>query len=84
VLAARVKDGDDRQIGVREEPIVGSGAGRFGNRSRRPEVLVSGQTSEMLAADSGEAGCLFLGEDLLARPDSDHLGLSICVMLQQG
>jgi hypothetical protein len=38
----------------------------------------------VLAADSGEAGGLFLGEDLLARLDSDHLGLSICVMLQQG
>ena len=79
-----MKDGHDRQIGVREEPLFGSGAGCFGNGPRRPEMLVPSETSEVLGANSGEAGGLFLGEDLLARPDSDHLGLSICVMLQQG
>jgi hypothetical protein len=32
----------------------------------------------MFAADAGQSGDLFLGEDFLTRLDGDHFGPSIC------
>jgi hypothetical protein len=59
----------DHQIRAAEYPFFGP---RGGGAGERAEVFVSGEAAEVLAADAGEAGDFFLGEDFLARLDSDH------------
>ena len=71
MLAAWMEHGHDHQIGIAEEPFLGS-SGSFGHAIERSKVLVPRETAKMLAADASQAGDLFLGENLLARLNSDH------------
>ena len=71
MLATGMEHGHDHQIGVAEEPFLGPGSS-FGDTGQRSKVLVPRQASQMLVADACQAGDLFLGENLLARLDSDH------------
>jgi hypothetical protein len=71
VLAARVEHVHDHQIGVAEEPFLGS-CGSFGDAGQRSEVLIPRKAPEMFAANACEASNFVLGENRLARLDSDH------------
>src|SRR5271154_476434 len=83
MLATGMEHGHDHQIGVAEEPLPGAGRS-LRRTSLRSEVLNPRQAPQMLAADARQAGDLFLGENLLARLDSDHcLGLQLLRCFQQ-
>jgi hypothetical protein len=71
VLAAGMEHVHDHQFRVAKEPFLGP-CGSFGDAGQRSEVLVARQTSQMFAADAREARDLVLGENPLARLDSDH------------
>jgi hypothetical protein len=73
VFAARLEDGHDHEIRVRVQPFLRSRARLFRHARKRPEVFVPREATEVLAADAGEAGNFFLGEDLLAGLDSHHV-----------
>jgi hypothetical protein len=76
VLAARLKDRQDHQFRVGEKPPAGLGACRFSGVRQSSEMLVASQATQMLDANACQVGDLILGENLLARFDSDHRATS--------
>jgi len=75
VLAAWIENGKNHQIGVRKEPFLGFRTRGFRDPRDLPQMPVLRQTAEMFQANTGEAHDLVLGEELLARLDSDHTRL---------
>ena len=76
VLAARLDDGQDHEVRMRKEPLPGFGAGCWGGARERSEVLVPRKPAQVFNANAGQVGDLVLGEELLARLDSNHTGAS--------
>jgi hypothetical protein len=72
VLAARNEDCEDHQVGVREQPALGLFSGCPRGAGDGAEVFAARQVAQVLAADSGQAGDFFFGEDFLTRLDGDH------------
>jgi hypothetical protein len=72
VLAARMQNRKDHQVGIGEEPLLGSGARSFGRPGELAEVLGECQGTQVVEADSGEPDYFVLGEKLLARSYADH------------
>jgi hypothetical protein len=70
VLAAGLQPIHDHQIGVGKEPRLG--INRFGDAGKRAEMLVAGQSAQMLPANARQLGDFFLGKEFLAGFDSDH------------
>jgi hypothetical protein len=62
----------NHQVGIGEEPLLGSGASGFGRSGKLAEVLGEGQGAQVVEADSGEPDHFVLGEKLLARSYADH------------
>jgi hypothetical protein len=73
VLTARNKDGENHQVRIRKEqtPCRVSGV-RSGARDGT-QVFAARQVAQMLAADAGQPGNFFFGENCLTRLYSDHL-----------
>jgi hypothetical protein len=63
---------ENHQVGIREEPLLGSGASGFGRTGELAEVLGERQGAQVVEADSGEPDYFVLGEKLLARSYPDH------------
>ena len=79
VLAARVKNSQDHQIGIGEQPFFGLRPSSFCGASDKSEVLAARKALQVIQADSGEPGDLIRGKELLAGFDSDQFSLSqIC------
>src|SRR6185437_3275350 len=76
VLAARLKDRNDHQFRVGEEPPSGVSASRFSGVGQSSEMLVASQAAQMLNADARQVGDFIFGENFLARLDSDHQSTS--------
>jgi hypothetical protein len=75
-----MKDGHYHQIRIREEPFPNRGIGLNGQRT---QVLPFCETAKVLGADSSQVNGFFLGEELLARSNSDHRrDLSVVEMLR--
>jgi hypothetical protein len=72
VIAARLQDGDDHQVGVGEEPLFGFDAGGFRGAGDGAEVFVPGQTAQMIRADPGQSYDFVFGEDFLAGFNAHH------------
>ena len=84
VLAAGVEDGQNHQVRIREQPLLGFRAGGFGHPRQSAQVLILGHGAEVIPADSRQARNLVFGEEFLARLDSDHDSrLSVTSMLMQ-
>ncbi len=82
MVAAGMEDGDYHQIRIREEPFSNRGTGLNGQRT---QVLLLCETAKVLGTDSSQVNSFFLGEELLARSNSDHQrDLSVVEMLQSG
>jgi hypothetical protein len=77
VLAARMQNREDHQIGIGKEPLFSFCAGGFGRANELSEVLIMGEGVEMVEADPGEPGYFILGEKLLAGLDSNHPAASL-------
>jgi hypothetical protein len=72
VLAARVQNGENHQVRIREQPLFCAGAGGFGRARELSEMLVLGQSVKVIQTNACEARDFVLGEELLARFDSYH------------
>jgi hypothetical protein len=84
VLAAWVKDGENHQIRIREQPLLGFCAGSFGYARQSSEVFILGHRAEVVQANPCQARNLVFGEEFLARLDSDHVSrLTVNSMLAQ-
>ena len=66
MLAAGLQNRKNHQVRVRKKPFFRLGAGRLGNAGQCPKVLVSGEATQMIEADSSQRGNFVFGEDLLA------------------
>jgi len=72
MLAARMQNREDHQIGIREKPLLGFGAGSFGYPGKLAKVLVECQGAQVVEADPGEPDHLVLGKELLAGLYPNH------------
>ena len=72
MVAARLQHGEDHQIGMREKPLFGFGAGRLGGARDRSQVLVLRQLAQMVGSDARKGDDFVFGEDFLAHLDSHH------------
>jgi hypothetical protein len=72
VLTARVQNREDHQIGIREKPLLGFGARGWGYPGKFAEMLVEGESAQVVEADSGEPDHLVLGKELLAGLYPNH------------
>jgi hypothetical protein len=84
VLAARVEDGQDHQIRIREQPLPGLCARSLSRLRQSSEMFILSHRAEVILADPRQARNLVLGKEFLARLDSDHDScLSVSSMLTQ-
>jgi hypothetical protein len=63
---------EDHQIGIREKPLLGFGAGGFGYPGKLAKVLAECESAQVVEADSGEPDHLVLGKELLAGLYPNH------------
>lgn len=83
MIATRMKNGDDHEVRIREQPLFGFGACRFGSSGDCAQVLVSSEPAKMVQADARQGGHFVFGEDLLARLNTYHSRLSDALMQRQ-
>lgn len=76
MLAAGVKDGQDHQVGIGEQPFLGLRTGGLRGASDKSEVLAARKALEVIEANSGEPGDLIRCKQLLAGFDRDQVDLA--------
>jgi hypothetical protein len=76
VLAAVVKNGQNHQVGIGEQPFFGLRTGGLRSPSKESEVLAAGKALEVVNADSREPRDFICRKQLLAGLDGDQLNLS--------
>ena len=54
MLAARMQNREDHQVGIREQPLLGFGARGLGYPGKFAEVLVVCEGAQVVEADPGE------------------------------
>jgi enhancing lycopene biosynthesis protein 2 len=62
VLAARVQNGENHQVRIREQPLFCARAGGFGRARELSEMLVLGQSPKMVQANACKARDFVFGE----------------------
>lgn len=72
MIATWVKNGENHEIGIGEQPLFGFGASGFGGTGDRTQMLVSRDTAKMVQAYARQGRYFGFGEDLLARLDAYH------------
>jgi hypothetical protein len=76
VLATRIKNSQDHQVGIGEQPFFGLRSGSFCGASEESEVLAARKALEVIKADSREPGDFIRSKELLAGFDRDQFSLS--------
>jgi len=72
VVTAGSQDRENHQVGVSEHSALCRVSSLNGSAHYGAEVFGASQVAQMFAANAGQAGNFFLGEDFLTRLDSDH------------
>src|SRR5215831_2015398 len=72
VFAAGLQHSHDAQVRVSKKPLSRFGPGGSCCPCQRAQMLALRQGTEMLQADTGQAGHFLFGEELLAGLDPDH------------
>jgi hypothetical protein len=72
MIATRMKNCDNQEVGIREQPLFSFGACRFGSSGNGTQMLVSSEAAKMIEAYARQRGYFVFGEDLLARLDAYH------------
>ena len=72
MVATRVKNRDDHEVGIGEQPFFGFSTSGFRSESDRTEVLISSDAAKMIPAYARKGGYFVFGEDLLTRFDAYH------------
>lgn len=76
MVATRVKNAQDHQVGIREEPLLGLSTGRFRSLGEETEMFATGQRLKVRKTDAREPRDFLGGEQLLAGFDRDHFWAS--------
>jgi hypothetical protein len=76
MLATRVQDCQDHQVGIGEQPFFGLCPSGLRSASDKSEVLTSRKALEVIQADSREPGDFVRGKELLAGFDGDQFCLT--------
>jgi len=76
VLATRVKNAQNHQVGIREEPLLSLRTSRFRGLGQKTKMLAAGQRLKVRKADTREPGDFLGSEQLLAGFDCDHVRAS--------
>jgi len=76
MLATRVKNSQDHQVGIGEQPFFGLRTSGLRSASEKPEVLTARKALEVIQADSREPGDFIRGKELLAGFDGDQFSLT--------
>ena len=72
MFAARVKRGQDAQVGIREEPAFSLAADHLSGAHERAEVFAPRDGAKMLDADSRQCGNFVFGEGFFGGFDCNH------------
>jgi len=72
MIAARVNDGQDHQVGIGEQPLFGLCTSSFSSAGDRAQVLISRDAPKMVQAYARQGRYFRIGEDLLAGLDAYH------------
>jgi hypothetical protein len=76
MLAARVKDRQNHQVRIGEQPFFGLRSGSFCGASDKSEVLAARKALEVIQANSRKPGDFIRGKELLAGFDGDQFSLT--------
>jgi len=76
MLATRVKNSQDHQVGIGEQPFFGLCPSGLRSTSNETEVLAAREALEVIQTDSREPGDFIRGEQLLAGFDRDQVDLT--------
>ncbi len=76
MLATRVKNSQDHQVGIGEQPLFGLRPGSLCGASEKSKVLAARKALEVIQADSREPGDFIRSKELLAGFDGDQFSLS--------
>jgi hypothetical protein len=76
MLATRVKNSQDHQVGIGEEPFFGLCTSGLRSASKKSKVLAARKALEVIQADSCEPGDFIRGKELLAGFDGDQFSLT--------
>lgn len=76
MLATRVKNSQNHQIGIGEQPFFGLRSSSLSGASDETKVLAARKALEVIQADSREPGDFIRGKELLAGFDGDQFSLS--------
>ena len=72
MVAARLKNRENHEVGIGEQPLFSFGAGGFRSAGDRAQVLISRDAPKMVQAYARQGRYFRIGEDLLARLDAYH------------
>lgn len=76
MLTAVEKNGEDHQVGIGEQQLIGLLSDNFGGPRNETQVLALRQNPKMFDANARQFGNFFGREDLLTRFDGDHILLT--------
>jgi hypothetical protein len=72
MVAARLKNRENHEVGIGEQPLFSFGAGGFRSAGDRAQVLISRDTAKMVQAYTRQGRYFGFGEGLLAGLDAHH------------
>ncbi len=72
MLAARVKNREDHQVGIGEQPLFGLSTRGLRSACEKSEVLTPSKTLQVIEADAGEPGDFVRREQFLTGPNRDQ------------
>jgi hypothetical protein len=72
MIATRVKNRENHEVGISEQPLFGFGTGSFRSAGDCAQMLISREAAKMIQAYARQGRYFVFGEDLLARLDAYH------------
>jgi hypothetical protein len=76
MIATRMKNRDNHEVGISEQPLFGFGASSFRSAGDCAQMLISSEAAKMVQAYARQGGYFVFCEDLLTRFDTYHTPLS--------
>jgi hypothetical protein len=73
MIATRVKNRDNHEVGISKQPLFGFGTGGFRSAGDGAQMLVSSEAAKMIQAYTRQGRYFVFGEDFLARFDAYHV-----------
>jgi hypothetical protein len=72
MIATRVKNRENHEVGISEQPLFGFGTGGFRGAGDCTQVLITREAAKMVQAYARQSRYFVFGEDLLTGLDAYH------------